>query len=110
MSIGSLGFGAIGAGVPLAQTKGSDVDRAEVESSAQQRQVDHELKAEQAAGIGQADGEEHETEDRDADGRRLWERMGKKKPADEPAASPIEEAPHSRDATGQRGIELDLLG
>ena len=110
MSIGSLGFGGIGAGAPLAQSKGSDVDRAEVETSAQQRQIDHDLKAEQAAGIGQADGDEHETEDRDADGRRLWERIAKKKPIQESVDSTAVETPPIRDPSGIAGNELDLIG
>ena len=42
-----------------------------------------ETKASDASGIGSTDGEEHQTEERDADGRRLWEAPLGKKPAAE---------------------------
>jgi hypothetical protein len=108
MSVGPLSFAGSAAATPLAQSKGSDVDRAEQETAAQQREFQHELKAEQAAGIGQTDGEEHETEDRDADGRRLWE-LPAKKPAVTEETAKAEEL-HSRDVTGQCGNQLDLTG
>ncbi len=111
MSVGPLSFVASGAATPLAQSKGSDVDRAEQETSAQERQFQHELKAEQAAGIGETDGEEHETEDRDADGRRPWELPPKKgEPKAETDAASTDEPMHSRDATGACGNQLDLTG
>ncbi len=97
MSIGSLGFGGIGAATPLAQSSGSDIDRAQHESSVQQGQVQGEVKAEQAEGIGKPDGDEHETEDRDADGRRLWERTAK---AGALPISQVEQTTASRDAVG----------
>ncbi len=49
------------------------LERAHGEVGAQRRRVYHERKAEAAAGVGQPDGEDHETADRDADGRRPWE-------------------------------------
>ncbi len=111
MSIGPLSFVASGAATPLAQSKGSDIDRAEQETAAQQRQFQHELKAEQAAGIGQTDGEEHETEDRDADGRRLWELPPKKSEADVDDATVVDDkTPHTHDPSGLRGNQLDLTG
>ena len=74
MSVGPLGgIASSAAGSPLAQTKGSDVERAQQDTSNQQRQVQNDQKAEAASGIGEADGEDHETAERDADGRRLWE-------------------------------------
>jgi hypothetical protein len=111
MSIGSLSFGSVGAATPLAQSKGSDVDRSQQESAAQEGQLQNDLKAEQAAGIGQTDGDEHEIEERDADGRRPWELARKrKKPPLAQAPTAPEEAPHSRDATGQCGNALDVTG
>src|SRR5215475_13274038 len=107
MSIGSLGFGGIGAATPLAQSSGSDVDRAQHETSVQQGQSQGEAKAEQAEGVGKPDGDEHETEDRDADGRRLWERTAK---ARVPQNTQSEQTSASRDASGQRGNKLDLTG
>ncbi|NLX96147.1 MAG: hypothetical protein GXY83_08220 [Rhodopirellula sp.] len=108
MSIGSVGgIAASAAGSPLAQTKGSDVDRAQQDASSQQRQIQNEKKAESAAGIGEADGEDHQTAERDADGRRLWEKSGQSEPNGE------EESPgqhRGKDATGQSGNLLDLSG
>ena len=107
MSVGPLGgvFASV-AGSPLAQTAGSDVDRTRQAASNQQRQVQAHEKAEAAAGIGKPDGEEHQTNDRDADGRRLWEigRPGKAAAAEAPAP------PLSKDASGTSGNQLDLSG
>jgi hypothetical protein len=110
MSVGPFGgvFASV-AGSPLAQTAGSDVDRSRQAASNQQRQVQAHEKAEAAAGIGKADGEEHQTNDRDADGRRLWEFGRPVKAADGNAA----EAPApslSKDASGASGNQLDLSG
>ncbi|HEY2762100.1 MAG TPA: hypothetical protein VGI75_15185 [Pirellulales bacterium] len=107
MSIGSLGFGGIGAATPLAQGSGSDIDRSQHENSVQQGQTQSEVKAEQAEGVGKPDGDKHETEDRDADGRRLWERTVQ---ASALPNSLVEPPVPSRDASGQCGNELDLTG
>lgn len=112
MSVGPLGgIGASAAGSPLSQTKGSDVDRAEDETAAQARRAQSEKKAENAAGIGEADGEDHETADRDADGRRLWEDTTPPSEGENPqsgTAAPDER--QSKDSSGQRGNLLDLSG
>ena len=109
MSIGSLpGIVASAAGTPLAQSK-AEVERTNIEVGAQQRQVFNERKAESAAGIGETDGQDHETSERDADGRRLWEAPpgGKNNPN---AKNSEIIPPPSRDATGQSGNLLDLSG
>lgn len=111
MSIGPLS-GNVGnivssiAGMPLAQARGADVDRAQHENSVQELRDQSDIKAEMAAGIGETDGTDHQTADRDADGRRLWERRreGPKMSADE------ETQPHVKDPTGQSGNALDLSG
>jgi hypothetical protein len=107
-SIGSLG-GILNsaAGAPLAQTKGSEVERSQQDQTAQQRQVQGELRAETAASIGETDGEEHQTADRDADGRQLWQRSHAHEKADAEVAP---EAPRSKDVSGQTGSQLDLSG
>jgi hypothetical protein len=108
-SVGPLGGITVSAaGVPLAQTKGSDAERAVQDTGAQHRNVIYEQKAEAAAGIGETDGEDHQTGERDADGRRLWELPPdkQKNPADVPPKSP----PHSRDTSGESGNLLDLTG
>src|SRR6185437_12526952 len=105
MSIGSFGFAGIGPGAILAQPA-ADIDRAEHDSGAQQSQLHSDQKAEQAAGIGQTDGEDHETEDRDADGRRPWELPAKKKPAEDVLAEPTDLPVHCKDPSGERGNTL----
>jgi len=112
MSVGPLGAlaGSV-AGAPLAQAKGSDVERTSNDTGNQQRRVDADQKAENAAGIGAADGEDHETAERDADGRRLWEDTRRRSggdSADAPSQAP--EGPKGNDPTGQSGTLLDLSG
>jgi hypothetical protein len=108
MSIGALpSIVASAAGTQLAQTK-AEVERTNVDVGAQQRQVNNLQKAESAAGVGETDGQNHESEERDADGRRLWEASPEAKKNADRAAK--EEPPQSRDATGQSGNYLDLSG
>jgi hypothetical protein len=109
MSIGSLpAIVASAAGTSLAQAK-AEVERTNVEVGAQQRQVFNAQKAESAAGIGETDGQDHETAERDADGRRLWEAPAKGN-KNAPTENPEPPAAQSRDATGQAGNYLDLSG
>jgi hypothetical protein len=108
-SVGPLGgINVSAAGVPLAQTKGSDVERTGQDVGAQHRNVMYEQKAEAAAGIGETDGEDHQTGERDADGRRPWELPPDKQnnPADDASKHTLQ----SRDATGSSGNLLDLSG
>lgn len=111
MSVGPLtSLLASAAGVSLAQQE-KDVERTQTEKSAQNRHRDTQIKADRAAGIGETDGDNHETTDRDADGRRPWELDAG---ADRSAESGIEEGQpksrQSRDASGDSGQTLDLTG
>jgi hypothetical protein len=109
MSVGPMsGITAALAGTPLAQTRGSDVERASQQSVQAERRAASELKAENAAGVGVTD-REHEASERDADGRRLWEETSKKKAA-ESADAPGSAERKSLDATHQAGNQLDLSG
>ncbi len=82
MSIGPFsGIAGSAAGTSLAQTRGSEIDRAQQESTARELRARSEQKAEMAAGVGQADGDNHQTAQRDADGRRLWEFPQRHRPA-----------------------------
>jgi hypothetical protein len=101
------GIAGSAAGSPLAQTKGSEVDRAQQDAAGQERRVHNEQKAESAAGIGETDGEDHETAERDADGRRLWEKVGQR---NQTVPEPPGEQRRSKDASGQTGNLLDLSG
>jgi hypothetical protein len=106
------------AGAPLAQTKGPEVERAQQASAASEHQVQGQQKAETAAGIGQADGDDHQTGERDADGRLPWNlrRRGRAGhpavPAQRVGGSPAEpeSPPSSKDPSGQSGSLLDLAG
>jgi hypothetical protein len=128
MSIGPMGFFSVIAATslqtsalaaPLAQTQGSDVDRVATEVAEQATESDGDTKAETAAGVGQTDGEEHSANDRDADGRRLWEKpLGLAEDGastDEESDGKSEESTAgvehaSKDATGESGNQLDLMG
>ncbi len=112
MSVGPLGgIPASAAGSPLAQTQGAEADRTSEQDRAQQRRVRADQRAEDAAGVGQTDGEDHETAERDADGRRLWEEPPEPQAAEEPAASSERtDRRQSKDPTGQCGNLLDLTG
>jgi hypothetical protein len=105
MSIGPLSALVSVAGTPLAQTAGSELERSHGEVGAQRRHVYYEGKAEAAAGIGQPDGEDHETGQRGGDGRRPWEEPPAREAAD---VSQVE--PRSADPSRQSGNLLDLDG
>jgi hypothetical protein len=109
MSVGSLGFFGSIAATPAAQ-RGADTDRAQQDTVRQQGEAKSDLQAEKAAGIGETDGDEHDTNERDADGRRPWEIGARSKKDD--AAQNAEAPPprQSKDATGETGGQLDLTG
>jgi len=108
MSIGFVpGLIASAAGAPLAQSKGSEIERAQQDFGSQQKQAEMSEKAEQAAGIGQT-AEDQQASDRDADGRRIWEIEEQRRKHDEEEAARA--ARKSKDLTGQSGNQLDLSG
>lgn len=113
MNVAALGGLISAAGSPLAQTRGADVDRAAQETNATQREVKNAERAADAAGIGQTD-EDQETGERDADGRRLWERAAPKDQASAAAAAEdaaVQPAGHQvKDPSGDCGNLLDLTG
>lgn len=106
MSIGSFG-GVTGsaAGAPLPATQGGEAERAQREAAAQSRGADYEKHAQKTAGIGHAE-EDQEASDRDADGRRPWERPENREPDPAQEETPL----RSKDATGEAGNSLDLTG
>ncbi len=112
MSVGPMGgLAGSAAGSSLAQTKGSEVERAAQDTASQKRRIHTDAKAESAAGIGETDGEDHESAERDADGRRIWEDQRRGEP-DAQDGGDLEAPPtrQSRDATGTSGNQLDLTG
>lgn len=102
MSMGPLG-GILGsaAGSPLSQTKGATTERAARDSAVKETADQLDLQAEKSAGIGQTE-QEHESSDRDADGRRAWEWCEHERAEEEEA--PPNEAPAGLDSEGH----LDL--
>jgi hypothetical protein len=102
-SLGMIGgFATTGAG-----QRAADVDRTPRDASEQGRAVQAAERAEAAAGIGQTE-EDAQTSERDADGRRLWEAPPQAS-STTPASADTPPA-LSKDATGQRGNELDVVG
>jgi len=108
MSMGSFNILGSAAGVPYAQNNSSDVQRASQDSNSQKREQMSADKAESAAGIGETDSDQA-TEDRDADGRKIWEAAHKKEGSAE-KEQVLDQEPRSRDATDTRGNHLDLTG
>ena len=104
MNIGPTGIAAGVAGSPLAQTTGAEADRIAHSLDVQRRRIHNDRKAEAAAGVAEPDGENHESADRDADGRL---------PPDQTPQWLGDEANaprQGRDHHRERGNLLDLIG
>ena len=111
MSIGSLGIVGSLAGTALSQ-KAAEVDKTQRDASDAARQTDAAARAESAEGIGQTE-EESQAGERDADGRRMWERQVKKSPeaeAEVASTDAIAPAAQAKDPEGISGGVLDLTG
>jgi hypothetical protein len=93
-------------GTPLSQSSSAAGGGIQKEAAALERRSAADEKAELAGGIGQTE-EDEEADERDADGRRLWERS-RRGQASPDARTPGE--PLSKDTTGQAGNALDLVG
>lgn len=104
MSVGPLGMASSVAGT--AQSPGSQTERTKQDTASQERRVQSDRTAEAADGVGETP-EDQQTADRDGDGRKLWE---ENRAADDGESESSTELPTSRDATGQRGQNLDLSG
>jgi len=110
MSVGPLGFFGSIAASPAAQ-RTSDADRVAQDSARQHGEIKNDAQAEKAAGIGETDGDEHSTNERDADGRRPWEIGARNKTEEQDAGSDATAAlRQSKDASGTSGTQLDLTG
>ena len=111
MNLGPMGVIGSTAGSSLAQSQGTDVNRAQQDTSDQSRQAQLNDKAEKAAGVGETE-QDAETSDRDADGRRPWEITRAVDPDDsvEQDGSSDETDRKSKDPSGQKGRRLDLSG
>jgi hypothetical protein len=110
MSVGPLGFFGSIATSPATQ-RTSDSDRVAQDASRKQGEIKNEAQAEKAARIGETDGDEHSTNERDADGRRPWE-IGSRSKAQEETSQSDQLPPlrQSKDVSGTSGTQLDLTG
>ena len=108
MSIGSLGIVGSLAGTALTQ-KAAEVDKTQRDAADAARQTDAAQRAESAEGIGQTE-EESQAGERDADGRRLWERPAKKPSQKTEAESASTSTTLAKDPAGISGGILDLTG
>lgn len=107
MSFGPVGIISSIAGVPRVQARGTEVEREGIETAAATSEAESERQADDAAGVGTTS-EESETNERDADGRRLWERsIGRPAAA---GATESESPAGVRDPRGEAGSQLDLSG
>jgi hypothetical protein len=102
------GILASAAGAPLAQTKGSEIDRRRLETDRSRAAVESERRVDTAAGVAEADGEQNRVGDDGAGDRPGWEHSKSAKRRSKQASAAAE--PTSRDATGQSGNEIDLCG
>ena len=107
MSIASLGIIGGLASSATAQ-RAAETERVERDTTNHARQSEAAEHAENAAGIGRTE-EDSQTSERDADGRRLWERSASQKKT-HPNAAETTTPTISKDPTGICGLELDLLG
>lgn len=113
MSVGPMGASIASsiAATNLAQRNSSDVSGAQQATSSHARVVDSTEKAEKAAGVGDPD-ESEKASDRDADGRRAWERPGHESDETETEleGDATYDATLQKDPTGVTGREIDLSG
>lgn len=107
MSVGPTSFAASLAATSLNQARGSEAERAQHDTAVKERRTEGDRKAENASGVGATEGDEA-AGDRDADGRRLWERPPEAK--GESNEGPSDETARVKDLTGQSGSMLDLTG
>ncbi|MDA7979761.1 MAG: hypothetical protein MPJ50_13420 [Pirellulales bacterium] len=114
MDVGALG-GILGsaAGAPRAQRAGTDKEREAQEATNQSRQTMAEKKAEAAADIGATEADDQSANERDADGRKLWEdQQAQEKPTEKSQESGTADGgssqPRSLDPRGETGVRIDL--
>ncbi len=112
MDVGALG-GILGsaAGAPRAQRSGADREREAQEATNQSREAMAEKKAEAAADVGATEAEDQSANERDADGRRLWEESTGRRQVTADSEAPVEEdsQPHqAKDPSGETGKRIDF--
>ncbi|MCL2349461.1 MAG: hypothetical protein FWC50_14520 [Planctomycetaceae bacterium] len=106
MSFGnvSMNLAAAAAGTQMAEKQSEGPDKLDHQASAHQRAHDSLERAEKAEAAGSVRDDSAEAGDRDADGRRAWERVLKNK------KNPDVNKEKSKDTSGKVGKTLDLDG
>ena len=106
MSFGnvSMNLAAAAAGTQMAEKQSEGPDKLDHQASTHQRTRDSLERAEKAESAGSVRDDSAEAGDRDADGRRAWERVLKNKKKSDVNTE------KSKDTTGKVGNTLDLNG
>ena len=105
MNVGPLsGIVGSAAGSSLAQSS-ADVEHVRQQTNVQQRRIASIEQAARAAGIAEPDGQDLETHDRDADGRRPWEL-----PPQPSRPQPLSPDKQCQNDSGCLGLSLDVTG
>lgn len=108
MSVGSSSPLTAAVAAPLAQTRGTEIDRAQQVSAAHERQLRSEGLADSAGGIAAADGEDNLAGDRDADGRLPWQTQPSAQRDQAAAGKPRPTRGAAPEAPSQSGLRLDV--
>jgi hypothetical protein len=109
MSVGPLGHIVSSLAGSQSSQGSADTARVRQEVINRDRQVQADHLAADASGVAEPDGQSHQANDRDADGRRPWELPAAVQP--EAAAMAEEHGPRlAKDLSGQSGSQLDVSG
>lgn len=107
MDLASIsGVPASAAGVPGAQSGGTEIERAHIEHDRRRVEQQAERKAGAAAGAAASDDRDKTIGDREGDGRQAWVII--KRPNRSSGSSPPTDNASSRDPRGESGNEIDL--
>jgi len=109
MSVGSSSLLIAAVAAPLAQSRGTEIDRAQQVAAAHERQLRSEALADSAGGIAAADGEDNQAGDRDADGRLPWQMQPSAEQDEEASAGkPSRARRTTQEPAPQSGLRLDV--
>lgn len=109
MSVGSSSPLIAAVAAPLAQSRGTEIDRAQQVAVAHKGQLRSEALADSAGGIAAADGEDNQAGDRDADGRLPWQMQPPTRQDEESSAGkPRRARCAAQEPASQSGLRLDV--
>ena len=92
------------AGSSLAQASGQNTARATQDVFVQQRSLEAAQHTEDAQGIGQTDGEDNRSNERDGDGRTPW-MLGRRAPVEADEEAPDEDATADAEANSDEALD-----